>query len=120
MAGHVRPIAAGRDPGPGRDRALDEPVRSRDLGLADERAEVGRRIERVADPDRIEQLGRPGDERVVHAAVDVGPCRRGAILATVDEGASRRAARRGFDIGVRADDERGLATELQVDALEVR
>ncbi len=119
-AGHLRPIAAGDDAGAGRHGSLDEAVRPRDLGLADERAEVRRRIERVADPDGVEQLGRPRHERVVHAAMDVGARRRRAVLAAVDERARRRAARGGFDVRVRADDERRLAAELQVDALEVR
>ena len=51
--------------------------------------------------------------------MDVGPRRGGAVLAAVDERAGRRAARRRLEVGVGVDDERRLAAELEVDALEV-
>ena len=51
--------------------------------------------------------------------MDVGARRCRAVLAAVDERAGRGATGGGLDVGVGADDERGLAAELQVHALQV-
>ena len=77
-------------------------------------------IERVSDTDAVEQLGGPRQERVVEAAMDVGAGGRRAVLAAVDERAGGRATRGRLEVRVGADDERRLAAELEMDALEVR
>ena len=53
------------------------------------------------------------------AAVDVDAGGGRAVLARVDERAGGRAAGRRLEVGVGVDDERRLAAELEVDALEV-
>ena len=119
QTGDVRPEAAGHDRRAVGAGSLDEAVDALDLGIADERPEVRRGIERVADADALEELLRPGEERVVDGPGDVGPGRGGAVLAAVDERAGRRAARGRLDVGVGEDDERCLAAELEVDPLQV-
>ena len=51
--------------------------------------------------------------------MDVGPGRGGAVLATVDERTGGRAACGGLEVRVGVDDERRLAAELEMDALDV-
>ena len=71
------------------------------------------------DPHGVEQRRGPRHERVEDRAMDIDPRGRGAVLAGVDEGPGGGTAGCGLEVGVGVDDERRLATELEVDALDV-
>ncbi len=88
------------------------------MRVADEGADVGGRVERVADLDGGHQVGDAGHERVVQGPLHVGAGRGGAVLPRVDERARDGAVDRGVEIGVVEDDERGLATEFEVEPLD--
>ncbi len=100
--------------------ALDEAGHPVAVGEGDQRAEVGARVQRVAQPDPPVQLGHAGHEGVVERALDVGAGGGGAVLAAVDQGGGDGAVRRGVEVGVVEDHERGLAAEFQVGALDGR
>ena len=98
----------------------DEAVDARDLCLADERPQVRVGRERVAHAHAVEELAEAGEEPLVHRALHVGSSGRGAVLAAVDERPRRGTAGRRLDVRVVEDDERRLAAEFEMDALEVR
>ena len=88
--------------------------------LGGERAEVRRRVERVAGAQLPGQRDEPLDDRVQHGPLDEQPRRRDAGLARVVEDAPDAAAHGGVEVGVGEDDVRRLAAELEHDLLERR
>jgi hypothetical protein len=100
----------------GRLRPLHEAVDTGDLGrlMSVPRSVAGSN----GSPTRTASNSSAGAPNGRDAPMDVGPGRGRAILAAVDERAGGRAASGGLEVRIRVDDERGLATQLQVDTLE--
>ena len=82
---------------------------------ADERVLVVRQ----ADPGRLGLLGEGRDEVVVDPRAGEHPGGGRAVLAGVEVARDRDGLGGGLDVGVVEDDDRRLAAELEVDALEV-
>ena len=84
-------------------------------------AEEGVRV--VGEPDRgraLRVVGERGDEVVVDVRGGEHAGGRGAVLAGVEVAGDGDALDRRLDVGVVEDDDRRLAAELEVHALEVR
>ena len=90
------------------------------LALAgrDQRAHLGRLVERVADLDRLDRLLERLHERVERRALDEDARARAAVLAGVAEHRARRGRRGGLDVGVGEHDVGGLAAQLERHALD--
>ena len=86
---------------------------------ADERADLGRVVGRIADLDLPGRRGEQLDDLLVDRALDEDPAARAAVLAAVVEDAVRRLAREPLEVGVGVDDVRALAAELEADLLHV-
>ena len=114
----VRRHVAARGDARVRRRALDEALDALALDLADDRAHVGVVVQRVAVDGALRLLG----ERIDEVPIDAGAgehARGGrAVLAGVEVAGARDALGGGLDVGVVEHDDRGLAAELEVDALE--
>ena len=110
-----RAVAAGHDSRAVLDRVGDEVLDTRALLLADERAELDRRIVPVADPQRARAVDEPLDERVVQRAVDVDALDTRADLAAVRERPPERALDGAVEIGVVEHEHRILPAELERD-----
>ena len=92
----------------------------RDLVRVVDRAEERVGVVGHADLGRaLGVLGERGDEVVVDAGPGEHAGRGGAVLAGVEVAADGDALDGGLDVGVVEDDDRRLAAELEVDALEV-
>ena len=111
-------VAADEQLRAGRHRGVDLRAHLVALGGADHRADVGRRVERVADPQRLRVVDERVQEVVVDLALHVEALGARAHLAGVQERGPGAAARRDLDLGrdVGADDERVLAAHLEVHA----
>ena len=114
----ARVVAAEHDLRARADRRLELALDLRALRLGDHRPHVGVVGERVADAQRARVLDERGQEVVVDRVVDVEALRGRAHLSGVQVRRPRAAARGDLDLRrhVGADDERVLATELEVDA----
>ena len=90
------------------------------LALAgrDQRAHLGRLVERVADLDRLDRLLERLHERVERRALDEDARARAAVLPGVAEHCRRRGGGGGLDVGVGEHDVGGLAAELERHALD--
>ena len=84
----------------------------------DERSHLGRVLLRVADLDAASRLDEQLREAVVDARLDEDPRARATILAGVVEDGVRRGGRCALEVGVGEHDVRGLAAELERDALD--
>ena len=89
------------------------------LLLRDERPEIDGRIEAVADLELAGLVDDALDDLVVDRLVREQARARRAALALVVEDRVGRPGDRAVEIGVREDDGRRLAAELERDALEV-
>ena len=85
-----------------------------------ERAHLGRRVLRVADPDAAGEGEEPLEELVDDVLVDDEPARGDARLALVVEDAEGRASDGGRQHRILEHDVRALAAELEVHLLERR
>ena len=94
------------------DRGEDVVARA----LADERADLGLRVGRVADLARGDAREELLAEGVVHGLLDEDPPRRGALLAGRPERARVGGLDGAVELGVRHHDERVLAAELELHA----
>ncbi len=85
-----------------------------------ERADLGRRVVRVADDHARGLRGVALDELVVDVALHEDAAAGGAALAVEREDAEDRRVDRGLEVGVGEDDRGRLAAELHRQALEER
>ncbi len=85
----------------------------------DQRADLGRRVARIADLQRSRARGELCGELVGDATVDDDALGRHADLALVHERAEVGGRRRGVEVGVLQHHERRLAAELEQHALEM-
>ena len=95
-----------------RDRVRDHLLDPVGRGAVHHRADIGRRIVRIAD---LELLGRRHErrqERVEHRLLDDHPLRRDALLAARLEAGRRDALGRVGEVGVRTHDVGGVRAEL--------
>ena len=81
--------------------------------LADQRAEVGRRVFRAAELQALGAGLQPGDERVEDRPLDIDALGAEADLAAVGEARAHRALDRLVEIGVGEDERRILAAEFE-------
>ena len=88
-------------------------------GLVDQRADDRVGLVRVAGLQALRLLGEPRAELVRDRALDDELAGRHADLALVHEGAERGRVDGVVEVGVREDDERVEAAELEHDALQV-
>ena len=109
---------AGDQIGSGRDRVVDQPGDEVCLLGGDHRPDLGLPVERIADREPLGLAPHPVEETVGDRLDDVGSLDPRAGLAGVGEPAPD-AARDGVrEVGVRADDLRILAAELEHASLE--
>ena len=111
-------VAAGEELRAGLDRRVDLGRNLLALACRNEWPDVGGRIERVAELERVRVVDEGRGEVVEHRLEDVEALGRGADLARVQEGRPGAALGRDLDVlgDVLADDERILAAQLEVDA----
>ncbi len=89
-----------------------------DRGRVDERADVGRLVEAVAELEGLDARRERRDETVVYAGLHIDAVGGDATLPAIAELGDHRGLDRGVEIGVVEDDERGIAAELQAEALD--
>ena len=111
-------LAAEHDLGAFTARALDERVHALAVGLGDQRAHLRLGVQRVAHLDLAGLLGERDDELVVEPLLDEDPRARLAALAGRVVDRPDRARDRRVEVGVREDDVRALAAELQRQPLD--
>ncbi len=86
-----------------------------------QRADVGRRVQRVARLPALECLHHHGQEALLHRPLYQQPRAGGADLALIEGDGTRRRLGSGLQVGrIGEDDVRTLAARLQPDALHVR
>ena len=91
---------------------LDEAMHALEMRLRDERPDVRRLVEGVADPEPRERGGEL-EELVVDRLVDVEARGGEADLAVLERDPHRRVGDRHVEVGVVADHEGALAAELE-------
>jgi ParB family chromosome partitioning protein len=115
-------LSRGRSP-PGRQLAIRGGFEKRFDAFAllggDERADLRLIARRIADDDRFSRGDEAGDEFIVRLALHEHAAARTAILPGVGENAHRRLRRGFLQVGVREDDVRRLAPQLEADAFDV-
>ena len=117
-------VHGNQKPGPVRGLAPEErlAVDERRHRLAvrrrDQRAHLGRLVGRVADLHAAGRVDEQLEEAVVGGALDEDPRARAAVLAGVVEDGVGRGRGGLLQVGVREDDVRRLAAELERDALD--
>ena len=113
----VANVAAGGDRGPACDRLAD-PRDDAIAGVgADERADVGRLVERVAEDEPLDARDERGEEAVVDRALGDHALHRDAGLPGVREPGAGDPLGGTVDVGVGRHDHRGGVAELEGDAL---
>ena len=86
----------------------------------DDRPHLGLRIESVADPNLLRALDDALDEAVVQRPFENQPRARRTDLTGVCKDAEERVVDRRVEVGVRKDDVRRFAAQLERDLLEIR
>ena len=115
-----RPAAAGHDARAVRPPGLDVAEHLVEMRPLDHRAELRRRIERVADRPAVELRDEPLDQRVVDRPMDDQPRPARAVLAHVHEPGEQDVGGDLVEVGrVGQHDLRALAAALERDFLEV-
>ncbi len=103
-APHLRALAFAR---------LDQPLDPFELDRRDDRADVDRLVERVADPQRLHPRPQLGVHPLGDRFGDQQPRAGAAHLALVEPDRVDDALDRAVEIGILEDDERRLAAELE-------
>ncbi len=91
-----------------------------DMARMDQRADLGRGIERMADLDLLDALGGALGELVVDRGLDQRAARRGAALAVQRVDHEQAGIERAVDIGIGEHDHRIFAAEFEMHALQRR
>ena len=111
--------AAGRDLGPVLPRPVHEAGDAVLLALADQRTHVELGVVGgVPDLERLDRRDEVREHVVVDLAAGDDAGGRRAVLARVEEAGQLDRLREGFEIRVLEDQHRGLAAELEMDALD--
>ena len=101
-------------------QARDESGHTLELRRVVERAEENVVARRLARLGVCRNLGLDqGNELIVDRLVNKHASGRGAVLATVEVAGDHDLSGSGSEVGIREDDYRSLATEFEVNALEV-
>src|SRR5207253_7125030 len=100
--------------------SLDEARNGLAVRRRDQRAHLRRLVAGIADLQLARRLDEQLDEAIVGRALDEDARARAAVLARVVEDGVRRSGRGLLEVGVGEDDVRGLAAELERDALDRR
>src|SRR5262245_43458174 len=119
VAGAGKFVAAGDQPEPLVHAVLDVLLDHALLDRGDQRPHVGGRFRRMPDLDLPRQLRHAGQELLVNALLHEQARGGAARLAGVAEHAEDGGAGRRLDIGVVEDQVRGLAAQLEADALHL-
>ena len=91
-----------------------------DMAFVDQRADLGRRIERVADLDLLHALGDPRGKFVGDRFLHQQAARRRAALAVERVDHEHDGIERAVEVGVVEHDDRVLAAEFEMHALQRR
>ncbi len=113
----VDQLAAGQQLGAAGDRLVDPLLDPVAVVGGDQRADVGVRVERVADRQLLDVGDEPLGEGVGDVLVDEDPLDRDAALAGVGEGVDLGLVGRRLPVAVVVDDQRRVGAELEVDLL---
>src|SRR3546814_14293748 len=111
--------AAGHELAAGIDAGLHERLDPASLPVADERADDGVGLQRVADLQPAGRLAGPGDDLVVDASLGDPAGRSCADLSSVSRPPAADVCDRGLVCGVLENDPRALTSQLHTPPLPV-